>query len=114
MDPTRPWGVNNVLFPNVGMPHILAELQGIQEPVMTAARAGRHPRRRPGVKLVKAGALSPEQYDAMVRDITNFLTYVGEPMQLERQRLGICVLIFLGLFFIAAYALKKEYWKDVH
>ncbi len=113
VDPTRPWGVNNVLFPNVGMPHILASLQGVQEPVMAQHEGGSTPVVE-GVKLVKAGSLSPEQYDAMVRDITNFLTYAGEPMRLERQRLGLYVLIFLGIFFIAAYYLKKEFWSDVH
>jgi ubiquinol-cytochrome c reductase cytochrome c1 subunit len=61
-----------------------------------------------------AGLPEPDQYDAVVRDITAFLTYVGEPVQLERQRLGIYVLLFLGLLFILAYALKKEFWKDVH
>jgi ubiquinol-cytochrome c reductase cytochrome c1 subunit len=113
VDPTRPWGVNNVLFPNVGMPHILANLQGIQEPEMTQHEPGATPVVT-GVKLVKAGSLSPEQYDTMVRDIVNFLTYAGEPMRLERERLGIWVLLFLGVFFISAYYLKKEFWKDVH
>lgn len=113
VDPTRPWGVNNVLFPNVGMPHMLASLQGLQEPVMTEAEPGATPAAT-GVKLVKPGSLSPEAYDAMVHDIVNFLTYVGEPMKLERQRLGLWVLVFLGLFFVSAYYLKKEYWKDVH
>jgi ubiquinol-cytochrome c reductase cytochrome c1 subunit len=113
VDPTRPWGVNNVLFPNVGMPHVLADLQGVQEPEIVQLEAGATPVVE-GAKLVKAGSLSPEEYDAMVRDITNFLTYAGEPIQLERKRLGVFVLIFLGLFFIAAYALKKEFWRDVH
>lgn len=113
VDPTRPWGVNNVLFPNVGMPHVLATLQGVQEPVFAHHEGASTPVVE-GVKLVQGGALSPEQYDAMVRDITNFLTYAGEPMRLERQRLGVYVLLFLGIFFIAAYALKKEFWKDVH
>ena len=67
-----------------------------------------------GVKLVQPGKLSAEQYDGLVRDLTNFLTYVGEPMKLERQRLGWYVLAFLAFFFVVAYALKKEYWKDVH
>jgi ubiquinol-cytochrome c reductase cytochrome c1 subunit len=67
-----------------------------------------------GVKLVQPGKLSAGQYDAMVRDLTNFLTYAGEPMRLERQRLGWYVLGFLALFFVLAYLLKKEYWKDIH
>lgn len=112
VDPTRPYGVNNVVFPAVGMPHGLSDLQGIQEPVMGHDAAG-----QPvvtGVRLVKQGRLSPQEYDAMVRDITTFLTYVGEPMQLERQRLGLYVLLFLGFLFIIAYLMKKEFWKDVH
>lgn len=111
-DPTRPYGVNNLIFPAVGMPHVLAGMQGVQEPEFAAHHEG--PPVVTGVKLTQPGSLSPDQYDAMVRDITAFLTYVGEPIQLERQRLGIYVLLFLGLLFILAYALKKEFWKDVH
>jgi ubiquinol-cytochrome c reductase cytochrome c1 subunit len=113
VDPTRPYGVNNVVFPAVGMPHVLQGLQGIQEPVM-GEKHGDAPAAVTGVKLVQPGTLSAEQYDTLVRDLTNFLTYVGEPMKLERQRLGWYVLAFLAFFFVVAYALKKEYWKDVH
>jgi len=113
VDPTRPWGVNNLLFPAVGMPHVLQGLQGIQESVMSE-KHGDAPAAVTGVKLVQPGKLSAEQYDGLVRDLTNFLTYVGEPMKLERQRLGWYVLAFLAFFFVVAYALKKEYWKDVH
>jgi len=113
VDPTRPYGVNNVVFPAVGMPHVLQGLQGIQEPVM-GEKHGDAPAAVTGVKLVQPGTLSAEQYDGLVRDLTNFLTYVGEPMKLERQRLGWYVLAFLAFFFVVAYALKKEYWKDVH
>lgn len=112
-DPTRPYGVNNLVFPAVGMPHVLADLQGVQEPVLGGHPVGGNPVVT-GVKLTQPGTLAPEEYSAMVRDITAFLTYVGEPIQLERKRLGIYVLLFLGLFFIVAYLLKKEYWKDVH
>lgn len=114
-DPTRPFGVNNLVFPAVGMPHVLAGLQGLQVPVFGehhGAGGGAAP--VVGVELVQPGSLSPEQYDAMVRDLTAFLTYVGEPMQLERQRLGLYVMLFLALFFVVAYAMKKDYWKDVH
>ena len=115
-DPTRPYGVNNVVFPAVGMPHVLAGLQGVQEPVFAEHEGGGDAAHAvvTGVKLTQAGSMSPEAYDAMARDITNFLAYVGEPMQQERKRLGIYALLFLGLFFIVAYALKKEFWKDVH
>jgi ubiquinol-cytochrome c reductase cytochrome c1 subunit len=67
-----------------------------------------------GISLVEPGQLTPKEYDSMVRDLTNFLTYVGEPYKLERRQLGIYVLLFLGLMFLLAYFLKKEYWKDVH
>ncbi|EXJ13834.1 ubiquinol cytochrome C oxidoreductase, cytochrome C1 subunit [Imhoffiella purpurea] len=114
MDDTRPYGVNNILFPLVGMPHVLGDLQGKQEAVLEPAH---EPGGEPiveGVKLVEQGSLSPAEYDAMVRDITAFLTYAGEPVQLLRQRLGMYVLLFLGVLFVFAYLLKKEYWKDIH
>lgn len=113
-DPTRPYGVNNLVFPAVGMPHVLASMQGLQEPVFADHHEGGGTPVVTGVKLTQPGSLSPDQYDAVVRDITAFLTYAGEPIRLERQRLGIYVLLFLGLLFILAYAMKKEFWKDVH
>lgn len=115
-DPSRPYGVNNLVFPEVGMPHVLASLQGLQRPVYEEQQGadGEAMKQVVAVEPGEPGSMSPEEYDAMVRDLTNFLTYAGEPVKLERQRLGIYVLLFLGLFFILAYALKKEYWKDVH
>jgi ubiquinol-cytochrome c reductase cytochrome c1 subunit len=113
LDDSRPFGVNNAVFPDVGMPHVLAGQQGFQKAVYGEAEGeGQGPLE--GFELVQPGSMSPEEYDGMVRDLTNFLTYAGEPMKLERQRLGIYVLLFLGLLFILAYALKKEFWKDVH
>lgn len=114
LDDTRPYGVNNLVFPQVGMPHVLSSLQGVQKAVLEPGKEEGAPAKITGLELVAPGSLSPGEFDAMVLDLTNFLTYVGEPMRLERQRLGIYVLLFLGLFFIVAYALKKEYWKDVH
>lgn len=110
VDDSRPYGVNNLLYPDVGMPHVLAELQGVQEAIYGHGHEGQIT----GVKLTQPGELTPEQYDHMVHDLTNFLTYVGEPIQLERRRLGGYVLLFLGLMFVLTYMLKKEYWKDVH
>jgi ubiquinol-cytochrome c reductase cytochrome c1 subunit len=114
LDDTRPYGVNNLVFPQVGMPHVLSPLQGIQQAVLEPGAEEGAPAKITGLELVQPGSLSPSEFDAVVLDLTNFLTYVGEPMRVERQRLGIFVLLFLGLFFIVAYALKKEYWKDVH
>ncbi len=114
VDEKRPYGVNNLVFPLVGMPHVLGDLQGRQEAIVEPpATPGAEPVIK-GLRLVKAGELSPKEYDAMVRDITNFLTYVGEPIKLERERLGRYVLLFLGFLFILTYLLKKEYWKDIH
>ena len=115
-DDARPYGVNNLVFPEVGMPHVLAPLQGVQNPVFEEHPGpdGEMVKQVVGIEPGQSGSLSAQEYDVMVRDLTNYLTYAGEPMKLERQQLGIYVLLFLGLFFILAYALKKEYWKDVH
>jgi ubiquinol-cytochrome c reductase cytochrome c1 subunit len=111
LDPDRPFGVNNIAFPNVSMPHVLWELQGWQEKV-----AGTDARGRENVRLevVESGLMSRAEYDAVVRDIVNFLVYMGEPVQHQRKMIGVWVLLFLGLFTVIAYLLKKEYWKDVH
>lgn len=115
VDETRPYGVNNLTFPDVGMPHPFVHLQGLQVPVYSEGHGPDSAQPHViGVELVEAGQMTPEEYDTMVRDLTNFLTYVGEPYKLERQRLGLYVLLFLGLMFILAYLLKKEYWKDIH
>jgi len=119
-DPARPYGVNNTVFPDVGMPHVLQGLQGEQRAVYTEAHAvegeeGVAPKKvLEGVELVAPGTMSSADYDVMVRDLVGFLTYAGEPIQMERKRLGVYVLLFLGVFFILAFALKKEFWRDVH
>jgi ubiquinol-cytochrome c reductase cytochrome c1 subunit len=113
-DDTRPWGVNNVVFPKVGMPDVVAPLQGEQKAIYGKPEESGAAPPIERLELVKPGKLTPEQYDAVVRDITNFLTYVGEPIWLERRHIGIYVLIFIAVFFFLAYQLKREYWKDVH
>lgn len=101
-DDTRPTGWNNTVFPNVGMPHALWELQG--EQVLEGHE----------LKLAKQGKMSPEEYNAAVADLVGFLKYMGEPVAGFRKSLGLLVLFGLGVLFVFAYALKKEYWKDVH
>jgi ubiquinol-cytochrome c reductase cytochrome c1 subunit len=115
-DESRPYGVNNLVFPDVGMPHVLSSLQGVQEAVYEEKMGedGEPVRHVTGLRPVEPGSMTAEEYEKLARDLANFLAYAGEPVKLERQRLGIYVLLFLGLFFILAYALKKEYWKDVH
>lgn len=107
-DDTRPTGWNNVAFDKIGMPHVLAQMQGEQH-----LEAGKHEGQG---KLVpgKPGTMTQAQYDAMVADLVNYLVYMGEPSKLQRTQLGIYVLLFLAVFLVLAVALKKEYWKDVH
>jgi ubiquinol-cytochrome c reductase cytochrome c1 subunit len=114
-DDSRPFGVNNTVFPNVGMPHVLWELQGIQEKVVrTEVDAHGHEHEVTELELVESGTMTPEEYDQMVRDMVTFLVYLGEPAQTERKMLGVWVLLFLFVLFVFAYFLKKEYWKDIH
>jgi ubiquinol-cytochrome c reductase cytochrome c1 subunit len=103
IDESRPFGVNNTVFKDVGMPHVLQDLQGV-------STKDEHGNLSPAM----GGSLTAEEYDVVVRDLTNFLEYVGEPNKLERKALGYWVLAFLFFFFILTYFLKKEYWKDVH
>lgn len=159
LDPTRPYGVNNAVFKDVGMPHVLEQMQGLQdksdavkqleaniikaqseiasttmaietsgssvelrEKIITAKELI-HSSESELVKLsqvgeyftlVKKGTLNPEQFDIAAADLVNFLDYVGEPIKQERKRLGFWVLLFIVVFGVFAYLLKKEYWKDIH
>jgi ubiquinol-cytochrome c reductase cytochrome c1 subunit len=116
VDKTRPWGVNNLYLPSAAMPHVLASLQGLQKPVFKNEPDDRGSARMVlvGVDTMTPGALKPEEYDQFVRDIANFLDYAGEPVKEKRQSIGVFVTLFLLVFFVFAYLLKKEYWKDVH
>lgn len=119
-DPKRPWGVNNLVFPDVGMPHILLTLQGTQVPVYKSVTIkdenGNNVEKQviSHLELKTPGSLSAQEYDKAMVDLVNFLDYVGEPHKLERKRLGVWVLLFLVVFTLFAYLLKREYWKDVH
>jgi len=115
VDPYRPTGMNNTVFPDVGMPHVLWRLQGLQEPVYKTVMHGDvEVEELEGFEQVQAGTLSRVEYDMFLGDLVNFMVYVAEPVQVERRSLGWKVLLFLVVFFGFAYALKKEYWKDVH
>ena len=103
-DENRPTGWNNVVFENVGMPHILYGLQGQQ--VLN------HETHK--LELAVPGQLAPAEYDKAVSDLVSFMVWMGEPQQEFRRTLGIFVLAFLALLFVVSYALKKEYWKDIH
>jgi len=103
VDESRPFGTNNKVFKDVGMPHVLENLQGVR----TMDENG-------NLGVAKGGIMTEEEYDEFARDLTNFLEYVGEPNKLERKALGYKVIGFLIIFFIISYLLKKEYWRDVH
>ena len=114
-DPTRPFGVNNDVFPMVGMPHVLQELQGVPYKKYESRLVdGETKQEYVGIATDGSGELSTEEYDRAVADLVNYLEYSGEPTKLGAHSLGIKVLIFLFIFFILAFLLKKEYWKDVH
>jgi ubiquinol-cytochrome c reductase cytochrome c1 subunit len=116
LDPKRPFGVNNVLLPGASMPHVLAELQGYQKAEYRAEFDLLGNERQVFDKFVPVteGKLSAAEYDAVARDLANFLVYVSEPAQMKRMHLGFGVLFFLAVLFLLSYFLKREYWKDVH
>lgn len=140
-NPSRPFGVNNVVFQDVGMPHILWSLQGEQTYLpgeVPANAASVHPERLAvsgdvlqihksvtlqngdhvgivdSLEVTTPGEMQPGEFRKAARDLVNFLAYAGEPAQLVRYRIGVWVLVFIAIFFVLSRALYKEYWKDVH
>ncbi|GLO61883.1 cytochrome c [Vibrio sp. MACH09] len=114
-DPSKTFGVNNIVFPSVGMPHVLEELQGIPTPITEVQVVdGVEKTVVVGIETDGSGELSSKEYDMAVRDLVNFLEYSGDPVKLEREALGWWVMAFLVLLTIVFVLLKKEYWRDVH
>jgi len=113
-DEAKATGWNNLAFPNVGMPHVLWELQGKREPIYEVAEEHGHE-----VKVFKGwhqltpGTMSSLQYDQAVGDLVGYLQWMGEPAQNSRVRIGVWVLIFLSVFTLFAWRLNAAYWKDV-
>jgi ubiquinol-cytochrome c reductase cytochrome c1 subunit len=104
LDDSRPRGTNNLAFKDVGMPHVLWEKQGylaMDEKTHELTQA-------------REGELSEHEYNKMTHDLVNFLAYISEPSKLERMALAKWVLLYLFIFFLVAYPLKKAFWKDVH
>ncbi len=118
-DPSKPTGVNNLALEGTAMPHVLAELQGVQSAVFRNEERPGEGGQPVAVKVWEKfetqtpGRLSAAEYEQFVGDIVNFLQYVGEPVQAKRQQLGVWVVLFLLLFTALAYLLKKEYWRDI-
>jgi ubiquinol-cytochrome c reductase cytochrome b subunit len=126
-DDSRPLGVNNKVFPDVGMPHALLELQGLQECAPGTVRAANGGIKQDPVtgeyllenpcgdyQMTYEGRLSPEEFDQVAYDITNFLAYMSEPMAEQRRQIGTAVLLFLAFFFVLVWLLNREYWRDIH
>ena len=137
-DSSRPFGVNNLVFPNVAMPDVMENMQGVYEKgckdipkvgknggMMMDPLTNKHitekvcgqeliDRGYSPLKLTKKGELSPKEYDKVVYDLSNFLYYMGEPARLDRTRIGVYVLLFLAFFYVFAWLLGREYEKEYH
>lgn len=113
LDPSRPVGWNNTVFPNASMPNPLWELQGLQVAVHGDGKAGQDAAVEK-LELQRAGRMTPEQFRGATRDLATFLEYAAEPAALERQSVGVWVILFLAGLTFLLYLVKKEYWRDVH
>jgi len=120
LDPSKPSGVNNLVYRDTAMPHILWELQGWQEAVYVTEPGsdGLPVRRIERLELVSSPVEKPavyqnEKYEQTVSDLVNFMVYLGEPIQLQRYSFGIWVIAYLLFLLVIVYFLKKEYWKDI-
>ena len=131
VDPSRPLGTNNLVLPGASMPHVLADLQGLQVQKTAEAHEGEHAAEAgehgaaaaeghgeehhgPQFEIAVAGKLSPDEYKKFVADTTNFMVYAAEPGRAQRISTGFKVLLFLLVFSVLAYFMKREFWKDVH
>jgi len=114
VDPDSPTGVDNMLLPGTSMPDVLWEMQGYQKAIFEEHKS------EEGTELiferfeaVTDGNMSDEEFQTFVRDTVNFLDYMSEPAQLKRKAIGVWVLMFLAVFLVLSYMLKKQIWKDV-
>ncbi len=120
IDESRTFGVNNKVLEGSSMPHVLWELQGLQKAVYRdeayVDEAGKESMIKvfDHFEMVEEGSMSPDEFDGFVRDTVNFMEYAGEPVKLKRQSIGMMVLGFLLVLGVLSYALKVEYWKDIH
>lgn len=114
-DPAAAQGWNNLAFPNTAMPHVLWPLQGIRKPVYEEDETedGEVTKELLDLELVEAGRQSRQEYEQTIHDLVTFMVYLSEPSQLKRTGMGIWVILFLVVFAGLAYALKREFWRDV-
>lgn len=116
-DEARPTGWNNLVFPNVGMPHVLWELQGQRAAKFVEEADPHDPAKKvhkfEGFEQLTPGMMSPQEFDSNIADLVAYLQWMGEPMQTQRTRIGAGVLIFLAIFTFIAWRLNAAFWKDV-
>lgn len=114
-DPTRPTGWNNRVFPDVGMPHALWQLQGVREAkfIEQKGKDGEVTHRFDGFTQVSKGTLAPIDYDSSIADLVSYLAWMSEPARKTRERVGVWVLLFLGVLTLCAWRLNAAYWKDI-
>ena len=116
-DDTKATGWNNTVYPGVGMPHALWELQGQQRAVFAQVKdphdATKLVQQFKGFEPITAGTLSAADYNTAVADLVAFLQWMGEPVQNSRVRLGVWVLMFLAVFTVIAWRLNAAFWKDI-
>ncbi|NWG86675.1 MAG: cytochrome c1 [Hydrogenophilaceae bacterium] len=115
-DDSRPTGWNNTVFDKVGMPHVLHDLQGQMVPVYKTEtdHEGKTHQVIERLELAQPGKMTLAEYDATVGDLVNYMSWMGEPAKAKRLYLGVGVMLFLFVFFIVAFYLKREFWKDIH
>lgn len=114
VDPTKPAGTNNLVLDGASMPAVLSSLEGVKTAVFASHGGGHGGPAVEKFEYISAGSLTPEQFDGFVRDTVNFLDYASDPSQERRRQIGLWVVLFLLVFTGIAWALKREYWKDVH
>ena len=115
-DDSRPFGVNNLAYKDTAMPHVLWELQGTQRLASkeSVEAVYYNPSAKDFLELVRPGTQSQEEYDQTIRDLVNYLVYIGEPIKLKRTKMGIWVMFYLFILLVITYMLKRDYWKDIH
>ncbi len=116
-DDTRPTGWNNMVVPNVAMPHVMWQEQGVRQAkfqdVPDPHEAGKTIHQFAGFEQVSPGTMTPAQFDTATADLVAYLSWMAEPAQGQRKKLGVIVLLFLSLFAFMAWLLNKSYWKEV-
>ncbi len=116
-DDTRPTGWNNLVYPNVGMPHVLWQLQGVRKAKFVEEKdpheEGKTVHRFAGFEQVTPGRLSQKDYDSQVGDLVAFMGWMAEPVKSKRQAIGVWVLMFLGLLVLLTWRLNASFWREV-